>query len=181
MNEKAFWNRVHKGKKCWNWLGGKDTKGYGTFFFESENTYKRYKKAHLISYILTKGPIPNGMLIDHLCKNKSCVNPDHLEAVTSRENSLRATNTIASINASKTHCPVGHPLDGDNLIISKNGHNGARRCKTCKNEKERARQKLKPRIRDRRKKPTSTYPNTHSAQKSNSQKTDTSNDSPCVP
>lgn len=130
---KRFWNKVRKTKSCWVWKAYKDEKGYGIFHLEGA------KKAHRIAYEFIKGPIRRGFEIDHLCENKSCVNPDHLEQVTTRVNTHRAKNTIAHKNASKTHCPKGHAYISENLIISNNGYNGARRCRTCKNEQERLR------------------------------------------
>lgn len=135
--EERFWNKVDKQEFCWIWTAYKDEKGYGIF------QYQGSKKAHRVSYELIKGEIPQDMMLDHLCKNKSCVNPAHLEVVSSRTNSLRAKNTIAYLNADKSHCPNGHPFLADNLIISKNGYNGARRCRKCKNEQERARDRAK--------------------------------------
>lgn len=162
---------------CWIWKAGKDRKGYGIFYVGP--TAGKVQKAHVVAYESTKGPIPEGLLLDHLCSNKSCVNPDHLEAVTSRENSLRAVKAIAAINAKKTHCPEGHPLSGENLLISNNGHNGARRCKTCKNFLERARSRVKPRIRDRRKKPLTSQTSHHPAVEiSGSRQTDTADHIP---
>lgn len=135
--EKRFWSKVDKQEFCWIWTACKDKKGYGSFLLGSS------QKAHRISYELVKGKIPEGMILYHLCKNKSCVNPSHLEAVSSRINSLRAKNTIAYIHSDKDKCPKGHPYLGYNLIISNNGYNGARRCRKCKNEQERARDRAK--------------------------------------
>lgn len=137
--EENFWAKVGKSKFCWEWKAGKDGEGYGRFAIGSG----RNASAHRISYLITKGELKEGMTLDHLCKNKGCVNPEHLEQVSSRENSLRAKNTIAYINADKIHCPQGHPLLGKNLIVSKNGYNGARRCRECKNAQERARDRAK--------------------------------------
>lgn len=83
--EERFWNRVKKTEWCWLWQGGKNSRGYGSF----QVTTKTPKPAHRVAYELTKGMIPEGLTIDHLCGNKGCVNPEHLEVVTMSENHLR--------------------------------------------------------------------------------------------
>lgn len=81
-----------------------------------------------MSHELHKGPIPEGLVIDHLCRNRGCVNPDHLEAVTQRENILRGEG-LAAANARKTHCPKGHPYSGENLYVVPSS--GRRQCRIC--------------------------------------------------
>lgn len=83
--------------------------------------------AHRVSYEKSKGPIPKGFVIDHLCRNGLCVNPDHLEAVTNKENILRGFGAPA-INARKTECKNGHPLKQPNLYSSKRGKRICRQC-----------------------------------------------------
>lgn len=94
---------------CWEWCGAKMRRGYGTY-----GAGKGFHLAHRLVYGLTVGEIPAGREIDHLCRNHGCVNPNHLEAVTHRENVLRG-NAHAAVNARKNQCPKGHPLSGDNL------------------------------------------------------------------
>lgn len=113
-----FWSKVKKTKSCWNWIGAKDSDGYGQF------KHKKQFKAHRFAYELIKGKISKGLQIDHLCRNRKCVNPDHLEAVTPLENQLRGI----SKNRNKTHCKQGHPFDVINTYFRKNGR---RQCRMC--------------------------------------------------
>ena len=83
--------------------------------------------AHRIVYELIKGKIPEGLFIDHLCRVRNCVNPDHLEPVTHEENIRRGIGGVNAINRAKTHCLKGHPLSGENMQM----RNGARVCLTC--------------------------------------------------
>lgn len=109
---------VRRTPTCWLWTGYLKPNGYGSIW---DGTRKVY--AHRYAYELHRGPIPAGMQIDHLCLNKACVNPEHLEVVTQRTNLLRATGSPAE-NARKTHCPRGHEYDGVN-------NRGERVCRTC--------------------------------------------------
>lgn len=113
---------------CWIWAGG-DNGRYGTLNIGNH----KMQPAHRATYELAKGKIPDGLHIDHLCRNTFCVNPDHLEAVTCKENVMRGEG-LASINAKKTHCPKGHPYSGDNLYLHPNG---SRKCVTCRRYKKR--------------------------------------------
>ena len=88
----------------------------------------KMKQAHRVAWERVNGPIPHDLQIDHLCRQRSCVNPEHMELVTSRENTMRGIS-IPAINARKTHCKRGHPLSGYNLILPPNG---SRQCRTCR-------------------------------------------------
>jgi hypothetical protein len=127
-----FWSKVEiKGEDdCWIWMGSKARGGYGHF-----KVYNKYPSAHRVAYELIKGPIPKGLVLDHLCRNPSCVNPNHLEPVTYRENLLRGMGITAK-NAAKTHCPSGHEYNEENTYLSKRNQ---RHCKICMRERQRRR------------------------------------------
>lgn len=107
---------------CWTWFGASTVLGYGRFIYRKKVHY-----AHRISYRHFVGVIPKGKELDHKCRIPWCINPEHLEAVTHRENMLRG-NTIEAKNAVKTHCRAGHPLSGDNLYMRGN----KRGCFACR-------------------------------------------------
>jgi len=117
-----FWSKVVTTDGCWQWTGGRSD-GYGRFWTGTQSY-----RAHRWAYEQLVGPIPADRQIDHLCRNRTCVNPAHLDIVDSRENSWRGVGPPA-INGRKTHCLRGHPLSGDNLYRRPNG---ARGCRTCK-------------------------------------------------
>lgn len=107
---------------CWNWIGADNCK-YGIFTIDGKNVL-----AHRWAYEFHKGPIPKGLEIDHLCRNKFCVNPEHLEAVTAKENVRRAEKH--RIRKKLTHCRKGHELTPDNISMSGKW----RTCKLCRME-----------------------------------------------
>ncbi|WP_227412199.1 HNH endonuclease signature motif containing protein [Cryobacterium sp. BB736] len=131
---------------CIEWTGGLNGVGYGQFYLGrklSPNTGKGY--AHRWAYEHYVGPIPEGMHLDHLCRNRKCVNPEHLEPVTLRENLLRGIGPSA-VHAKKTHCPAGHEYAGDNLY--NHPTKIMRVCRTCgraraQAARDRAKQQLK--------------------------------------
>lgn len=116
-----FLMKVEINNTCWNWCATCGHNGYGQFWFKHAN-----RLAHRISYLIFKGEIPDGLTIDHLCKNVKCVNPAHLEAVTIGENLLRG-ETFQGKNARKTHCPHGHEYTPENTRV----HEGKRYCRKC--------------------------------------------------
>jgi hypothetical protein len=105
---------------------GHRSNGYG----KSRNT-----SAHRVIYELLVGPIPAGLTIDHLCRNRACVNPAHMEPVTLRENILRSPSSATAVNARRTQCPRGHEYDR----ISARGY---RSCSTCVRAQDRLRKQL---------------------------------------
>lgn len=115
---------------CWNWTGTRlgRAPSYGGFSMRSV----RHIYAHRWAFFVTYGPIPEGLQIDHLCKNVLCVNPAHLEAVTPRENTLRSTARSAR-NAQKTHCKNGHEFTNANTYVWADKKTGRsyRICRAC--------------------------------------------------
>ena len=111
---------------CWFWLGYHDKNGYGRVGHRGKNLW-----THRVAYELWVGPIPEGLHLDHLCRNTRCVNPGHLEPVTHAEN-LRRGYGVSARNARKTHCAHGHAYDEANTGTTKAG---GRYCKACAREK----------------------------------------------
>ena len=107
---------------CWNWNRCKTVAGYGVLKLNGKQVY-----AHRLMYEKTGLKIPLELELDHLCRNPGCVNPDHLEAVTHRENLLRSPIQVAAINTKKTHCIRGHEFATHSVT-----KNGRRRCIVCR-------------------------------------------------
>lgn len=132
-----FLKKIDDSGKCWNWTASKFFNGYGQFTLYGRKNFK----AHRFSYELFKGEIPKGFDLDHLCRNRSCVNPDHLEIVTRKVNLLRGDLSTNNHNKKKTHCPKGHEFKESNLAKWELAH-GKRSCIICnRNNDKRCRDK----------------------------------------
>lgn len=132
LGERLSRRREVTDQGCWLWTGTTNNEGYGT-----TGVGGKMALVHRVSFELANGPIPAGAVLDHLCRSRRCFNPDHLEAVTQRENTLRSPITLGSINAAKTHCPQGHEYTPENTYIVRRpspNKSTNRRCKTCARE-----------------------------------------------
>ena len=118
--QRRVFPRIREVGSCWEWSGAK-SKGYGIVGYRQKNVY-----LHRLMYELRFGPIPRGLTIDHLCRNRACCNPEHMEVVTAGENTLRG-ETLTRANKAKTHCPRGHAYDSANTYRMRH----SRYCKKC--------------------------------------------------
>ena len=132
--DSRFWAKVvisaintYNGTQCWEWASAVTVNGYGMFWFNRAPEY-----AHRLSYENKHEKIPKGLVINHLCRNRKCVNPDHLEAVTQQENCRKGLTGFLPglMQRLKTHCPKGHEYNEENTRIK---NDGSRSCRACNN------------------------------------------------
>ena len=107
---------------CWLWQGPLDRDGYGSFYFRRFN-----RRAHRVGWFLANGPIAQGLVVNHTCRNRHCVNPQHLQLVTASENALKDSSSAPYVNSQKKTCPRGHPYDRQ--------YGRQRYCSICEAEK----------------------------------------------
>lgn len=131
VDEEQFWARVDRTDDCWIWSGGKTAGGYGNLRLPGgRNGY-----AHRVAYELTVGSIPPGMVLDHLCRNRACVNPGHLDPVTHAENCRRGASAYGAIRPT---CKHGHDItDLANVYADPSGANRCRVCASVENDRRR--------------------------------------------
>jgi hypothetical protein len=118
-----FWSKVDKTSNCWNWTAFTHN-GYGYM-----NQLKVPITAHRFAYMACIGPVPEGMELHHRCRNKQCVNPNHLQVVSRRDHE----DSAPSLARARTHCPSGHPYDAENTWVSR--RSGYRQCRTCNRDR----------------------------------------------
>lgn len=134
LRHRLWRNIIEAPSGCWIWMGRLDKDGYGRTHVGSITAGNlRTRAAHRVVYEEYVGSIPEGLQIDHLCRIRRCVNPRHLQPVTSRINTLRG-NSVGATARQTGHCKRLHPLSGDNLMLTDRGH---RHCKTCQRMKQR--------------------------------------------
>lgn len=114
---------------CWLWMGERNSHGYGRVSWRAQRML-----VHRLVYEQVVGPVPDGLVIDHLCRVTDCCNPAHLEPVTQQENMRRGDHSTNHRNRLKRECMHGHPLSGDNLYVTSTGN---RQCKECKRQRKR--------------------------------------------
>lgn len=137
--EDRFWAKVNTNGPlgCWLWTGAVGQAGHGIFV----PVRGKRIQAHRWLWEVTRGPIPEGMELDHICRVPACVRPAHLEAVTHRENCRRGISP-AAINARKTHCQRGHEFTAENTYVTRTGSRCCRRCQAIYQQKLRAARRL---------------------------------------
>jgi len=118
---------------CWLWTGCVDENGYGRFLLDGKN-----RRAHRVAYSCFKAPVPAGLTLDHLCRVRSCVNPDHMEPVTLAENIRRGDQGPKGWKRHNTHCPHGHALVPANVGWHRVRGKLNRQCLTCRRAQRRA-------------------------------------------
>ena len=119
---------VVNSKGCWVWQDRLDKDGYGDFYLRGAN-----RRAHRVAYYSVNGEIEKGNVVNHVCRNTSCVNPQHLQSTTAKENSMKDSSGLGYINSQKTTCPKGHTYDKTVTYAEKT----QRVCTICYNEAKR--------------------------------------------
>ncbi len=125
--QNSFWRKVNQSGRCWIWLGTVLPSGYGRFMVKGVG----YLMAHRVSFTLCKHPILPTLALHHICRNRQCVNPDHMEPMTLSENTHRG-RSVSVVNGKKTHCLNGHKFTKETTRL-KRKRNGliSRECRVC--------------------------------------------------
>jgi hypothetical protein len=132
-----FCSYIRLSNDCWEWADTKVKNGYAQFIL----TKRQKVYAHRFSYERFVSAIPHGMQIDHICRNRGCINPGHMRVLTNRENVIIGIGPTA-LNAQKTHCKRGHELSGHNLRLLGGPSRGgyvSRDCRQCRRDREKER------------------------------------------
>ena len=121
--EHRIWSKIRKRPNgCWEWIGAKNSGGYGSIKDSGKN-----RKTHRVMWEIQVGGLTPGLTLDHLCRNRTCCNPDHLEEVSLKENILRGEGVYAK-NKRKTHCKSGHKFTEKNTYQRLTGQRACRKC-----------------------------------------------------
>lgn len=127
--EERFWSKVDTSggpDACWPWMGCTNADGYGRFMLAG-----RVEQSHRVAYVIMREPIDPGLQVDHLCRNRCCANPKHMEIVTAAENTMRGISPPA-VNSRKNHCPKGHELPKQSKMVSGKPRRPCPQCNTAK-------------------------------------------------
>lgn len=129
LDDKAkirFLSKINKTDNCWEWIGSISSKGYGVFWLNGKN-----RLAHRVSFINFKKSIDENLCIDHICRNRKCVNPGHLRSVTVKVNNIENSLSASATNKKKTHCKNGHEFTSENTYTNKSRSSHYRVCRKC--------------------------------------------------